>query len=371
MKRRFLQLAATLFILITTIHFLDLDRLTIAPSAANVHQSDIPIGKLPSGKLNLKKLPIGDGKLATSPKAGWIWPCRVGGNHIGGAHRKGPWIKDEGTYDLTAKAIVNGTVNWSQRFKMAVEGENRVFTTNDLPNHPTGIYPIDPTKNADAYKYDRNPNRISSQNMRVELPLEPQLAAEPICTPGAIGILNSGSVLFNALDAPGRDALAHEIQDTCQGHPEPTGVYHYHSISTCLPDKTARNGHSEIVGYSLDGFGIYGRHGIGGKVLASADLDVCHGHSHQIDWNGQRKNMYHYHATWDFPYTIGCMRGAYNMSNVRTIRGTPRRNTSPNLRPRMTDPSPNSDPSNSDRPRRQDEPTTLPTIAPSNSTPSN
>jgi hypothetical protein len=24
--------------------------------------------------------------------------------------------------------------------------------------------------------------------------------------------------------------------------------------------------------------------------------------------------MYHYPATWDFPYTVGCMRGMYKMS---------------------------------------------------------
>jgi hypothetical protein len=198
------------------------------------------------------------------------------------------------------------------------------------------------------------------------LPLDPELAAEPTCTPGAIGILNSGSVLFNALDAPGRDALAHEIQDTCQGHPEPSGVYHYHSISTCLPDKTTRNGHSEIVGYSLDGFGIYGRHGVGGKILASADLDVCHGHTHNIEWNGQQANMYHYHATWDFPYTMGCMRGTYNMSDVRTIRGTPRRQSSPRRRSGES-----SDPSHRDNPRQQTspfspQPMTEPTNNPAN-----
>ena len=33
--------------------------------------------------------------------------------------------------------------------------------------------------------------------------------------------------------------------------------------------------------------------------------------------------MYHYHATWDFPYTAGCMRGTYRMSDVMKIAGPP------------------------------------------------
>jgi hypothetical protein len=131
--------------------------------------------------------------------------------------------------------------------------------------------------------------------------------------------------LFNALDAPGRDAVAHETQDKCQGHPQESGVYHYHSISTCIDDKRLPGGHSALVGYALDGFGIFGRYGEGGTLLSSADLDACHGHTHAIEWNGKRVVMYHYHATWDFPYTIGCLRGTYTLANVMAISGAPPR----------------------------------------------
>jgi YHYH protein len=325
MKQRFIQLALALCILITTVNWPYLASFGRVTGNVPSDRNGVPT-KIEFQSMDLTRLPMGDGKLSSSPKTGWIWPCRVNGNHIGGAHQQGPWIEDDrSTYDLTAKAVVKGKVAWSQQYQMKIEGKKRVFATNDLPNHPTGLFPITPQENATAYAYDRNPNRIAAQKMRIELLIDPTLAKEATCTPGAIGILNTGSVLFNALDAPGRDALAHEVQDSCQGHPEPSGVYHYHSISTCLPDKTTRNGHSELVGYSLDGFGIYGRHDVGGRVLTSADLDACHGHIHDLDWNGKSVKMFHYHATWDFPYTIGCMRGTYKRSDVRTIRGNPNR----------------------------------------------
>jgi hypothetical protein len=102
-----------------------------------------------------------------------------------------------------------------------------------------------------------------------------------------------------------------------------SSTYHYHNLSACLKDEVLPNGHSALLGYALDGFGIYGRHGENGKVLTSADLDVCHGHTHMIEWDGKQVEMYHYHATFDFPYTIGCMRGAINMADMMTLSGGP------------------------------------------------
>jgi hypothetical protein len=343
MKKRFIGLTFAIIILITFFQRVGfVNSFTDIGQANSKPPNSISVVASQSNPVDLKRLPLGDGKLSNSPKVGWIWACRVDPN-AGGAFRDGDWIKSDGTYDFTAKPIVEGNVNWSYRFKMALNGNKRIFNTNDLPNHPTGVYPISPSSN--AYLYDRNPNSIAIQNMQVELPANPQLAAQPTCTPGAVGILKTGAVLFNALDAPGRDAVAHETQDACQGHPQQSGVYHYHSATTCLPDKTTQDGHSTLVGYSLDGFGIFGRHGQDGNALQSADLDVCHGHTHAINWDGKQVSMYHYHATWDFPYTVGCMRGTYKMSDVMAISG-------PRPSMRGTQGFPNRDFGNNPPPRR-------------------
>jgi hypothetical protein len=272
-----------------------------------------------AAEVDLTRLPLGDNRHSTEPKRGYIWPCRID-KDAGGAFRDGPWIRSDGTFDFTRKAVVDGSVMWPSRFTMSREGNRRVFTANDLPAHPTGKFPIQASD--DAYQYDRNPNSIREQSMRVSLPADPQLASAASCAPGAVGILVTGAVLFNALDAPGRDAVAHETQDGCQGHPQSSGVYHYHSVTTCIQEE-ATGAHSALVGYALDGFGIFGRRGEDGEELSSADLDECHGHTHAIDWDGKEVTMYHYHATWDFPYSIGCMRGRVNFEDVRTISGPP------------------------------------------------
>lgn len=252
------------------------------------------------------RLPIGDGRVADAPRVGFVMACNSVRRDIG-AHARGPWLRDDGTFDLAAKPVVEGSVAWPSQFKVNVIGQTRVVTGNGLPAHATGQFPI--ARDSAAYRYDRNPNAIAAQEFRLELPRVPAQATQPSCLPvGPIGFLLSGGALFNALDARGNDALAHEIQDRCHGHPEDTGSYHYHSPSPCI-DAGHKDQHSPLAGYVLDGFGIFGARGEGGKPLTNADLDECHGHTHEIDWDGARVTLYHYHATAEYPYTIGCFRG--------------------------------------------------------------
>lgn len=125
---------------------------------------------------------------------------------------------------------------------------------------------------------------------------------------GAIGIMTTGSVIFNAIDDMGRDAAAHEIQDSCSGHPEMTRTYHYHNLSPCIDDEPT-GGHSPLIGYAPDGFGIYGKYGESGELLSNAELDELHGHTHVIEWDGKQVDMFHYHVTNEYPYTLGGYKG--------------------------------------------------------------
>lgn len=257
-----------------------------------------------ASNIDLKHLPIGDGQISARPEVGAVWSCRTRFGR-GGAHASGNWIQADGTYNLTAKPTVDGVVFWSSQFKMTLQNDVRVLISNRLPKDPTGQFPISPDD--DAYAYDHNPNSITAKAYKIKLPATPQVA-EASCLPlGAIGLLVNGGYFFNALDARGEDAVAHEIQDSCQGHPERDGAYHYHSVTTCLEDQGKE--HSTLVGYAFDGFGIYGHRGENGKMLTNADLDACHGHTHTIEWDGKQEQLYHYHATWEYPYTVGCYRG--------------------------------------------------------------
>lgn len=259
----------------------------------------------PSVPLDFSRLPIGDGHLSTKPERGSVWACNTDLFGTFNTHG-GPWIQDDGTFNLTEKVTVDGSVSWTHEFTVTRAEGRFSIVGNALPNHVTGKFPIE--QGTTAYPYDKNPNTVLAQDLRLDLPLLPSVAAIASCLPmGAIGVLLTGATVFNALDANGEDAVAREVQDKCQGHPQSAGIYHYHSLTSCQEDQGT--GHSSLVGYLFDGFGLYGYRGEGGKIVINDDLDECHGHTHEIVWDSQVQPIYHYHATLEYPYTIGCYRG--------------------------------------------------------------
>lgn len=263
------------------------------------------------GAVDLTRLPLGTNKYGSSAAPGSVYRCPApSGPPTPNDGVVLPWINGS-TFDLVHKVAVAGSVPWSGgAFAATPQGAMRVLAGNDLPPHTTGVFPV--AVSDQAYKYRPNPSAIAANGFSVSVPLNPSVAAAPSCLGGEIGVTLNGIELFNAFDADGRDAVAEETQDHCEGHPNVFG-YHYHSISNCLADPGS--GHSQLLGYAFDGFGIFGHRGEGGKVLTNADLDECHGHTHAITWDGKTTVLYHYHATWEFPYVIGCFRGT---STVRS-----------------------------------------------------
>jgi hypothetical protein len=274
-----------------------------------------PSAPTSSGTLNCSSLPLGDLKYSTlAALQNSVYLCSTPGGGGGPVVSSAPWLNTAaGTWHLTKKVAVQGAVAWPGAFSSTVssDGTTRSVSSNGLPLSPytTGTFPIASTD--PAYAYDHNPNHIAAQSFSYTLPARPSPAASPSCLPagGPIAITTTGVAIYNAFDAAGYDGVAHEVQDSCHGHPDPTSTYHYHGfIQTCSGDTGSPLQNSSLVGYALDGFGIYGPW-YNGKLLTSADLDVCHGTSSAVMWNGALTTIYHYVSTYDFPYTLGCYRG--------------------------------------------------------------
>lgn len=274
-------------------------------TSPNSEESVTSIAK--KSNIDTTTLPLGDGKRSTEPKRGYVYSCQTQFSaSAGGAQADGPWINGT-TWDLTQKIFVQGNVVWKNAwFKEIVTNLSRLLTGNGLPvASVTGNFPVSSTD--PAYQYDRNPNSITSQDVEVTLPTNPTIAQKASCVPmGVIGRAVNGVAIFNALDGRGDDAVAHEVQDSCNGHPERTGEYHYHGPSDCIPGADEPN---TLIGYANDGFGIFSRFDFHGNEYTNADLDECHGTTSLIEWNGEMVEMYHYVLTQEYPYTIGCFRG--------------------------------------------------------------
>lgn len=255
-------------------------------------------------------LPVGDNMYSTSGATkGKVFLCHAPNGGQGGAGSRGPWFTNNNTqYDMNKKAKVSGNIEWEGHYSMSVSGGKRIITTNDLPStHSTGVFPI--SSSDAAYLYDKNPNSIHSQSLTYSLTASPVELSSPQCMGGEVGVMTTGVALFNAFDAGGRDAGAWEVQDSCSGHPQKDGEYHYHTLSSCITDIST----TKVIGYALDGYPITGPTIAKGNILTTDDLDECHGLVSSIVLDGKTVMSYHYVMTQDFPYSVSCFRANASM----------------------------------------------------------
>ena len=173
--------------------------------------------------------------------------------------------------------------------------------SDGIPTHKTANYP-----NRD------NPNRILKQNYHFQIPLRPERARETTPLPmGPIGVAINGIPFYNPYNAFRQDAVSGphaEVFDSCCGHPDPMGRYHYHKYPVCVksPFRDPRGEHSPLIGLAFDGFAIYGPNDTDGQPAQG--LDDCNGHTDE-------ERGYHYHVTTKFPYILGAYRGVVEQSN--------------------------------------------------------
>ncbi len=188
-----------------------------------------------------------------------------------------------------------------------------IIESQGFPNHPTAIFP-----NSD------NPNSIRVQKFTFRLPLEPRLAGKITRLPmGPVGVALNGVVFFNPFEQGGMNAVAGYTEvwlDSCCGHPQQSGVYHYHKYPSCVKSPFVDDGHqhSPVIGFAFDGFPVFGPYESESTramdLTDASALDACNGHEDPI-------RGYHYHVTpGRFPYVIGGYSGVVEPSNNRELR---------------------------------------------------
>ncbi|MBX3721728.1 MAG: YHYH protein [Turneriella sp.] len=237
---------------------------------------------------------------------------------------------------------------FSQNFtcaQVSVDGTNHVFKSSNLPNYKSYYY----GSSSDLYESlpsgnkSAGNNQISSQNMKYSIPTTGTLR-----TSGAldgtqaglvsIGITTNGLAIFNnAANAP--DVLYTEsfTFDNYAGHPQNSGIYHYHATPTKLTSDDAN-----LIGVALDGFLIYGKKcnsGSGsdfaltqptaaasGTVAAdtgagngdgATSLDKLHGHT--ATTKHLTTATYHYHLADDPKARTDATGAGYTVTSFYTI----------------------------------------------------
>ncbi|MZR31951.1 YHYH protein [Sneathiella litorea] len=161
--------------------------------------------------------------------------------------------------------------------------------------------------------------------MTMLIPVNPVMAEEP--TPlgvvSKVGVALDGVPIFS--DAPSIQHTGHmPALDTCGGHVDPGGWYHWHATSTDIEtvfkkenvaaDCALPQDSSAKFGYAFDGYAIYGSTDPDGST--PTDLDACRGHVGVTEEGHEA--AYHYHATDEFPNLPKCLVGLVAQDNFKT-----------------------------------------------------
>ena len=195
---------------------------------------------------------------------------------------------------------------FDEKMEIYIDGDFMVIESDNVPNHPSPYFQTSDSQyeayNGTNNSYRRNPNDIEEQTFVYRIPINPTEATNKSNTRlGSIGIAINGVAFFNQYAGPNNQPLTNEINsfDQYNGHPQNSGVYHYHFEPIYL---SSEHGRGAFLGFLLDGFPVYGPEE-NGEVLTSDDLDEYHGHFGPTP--EYPDGIYHYHFTEDDPYLNG------------------------------------------------------------------
>ncbi|MCB0524402.1 MAG: YHYH protein [Saprospiraceae bacterium] len=179
--------------------------------------------------------------------------------------------------DLSVRGSCNQQLPYSPMVTMTTNGQNRVFSSNSIPNHKVGLFGM--------VQGSLNPNAISENNRSYSVPLNPGIANNitPLLNTNTgpaydFGILLNGVLLDPEAAEPfphegmfspnvnwewNLDAMMIDLGLDCNNaHVQPSGKYHYHGAPTLyLQSMNITGKEMALVGYAADGFPIYYKYG--------------------------------------------------------------------------------------------------------------
>ncbi len=213
------------------------------------------------------------------------------------ASKGGIWLDNGKVYDVDGEFIKNlatfyGDSNWNMYNKTTGE----IMKTSTLEEC---VAAANPNVGAEYRNYcvECLPEYVTDLSETFYIPVTPKPAAEivkfggpgPHATgPSVRGIALNG-VRFDA-PAPVSNILrAYTIApfDDAGGHINPNAGYHYHAAMGMTTKIAQDDGHAPMIGYALDGFGIYANTDANGNEYS--DLDAARGHEDKV-------RGYHYHV---------------------------------------------------------------------------
>lgn len=216
----------------------------------------------------------------------------------------GVWFKDGHLYDVDGSFIAHLDDFYNDpKWKLYKEnGEIKITKTQEACE---GAAKPDVEEEYYNYCVECSPSYYKNVTNTFLIPVEP-VFKEKITQIGRGGI----GLAFNGVKFDGPAPLnaiisAHTLAplDDCGGHVNQHSGYHYHAAIGCTKKIEQTNNHSALIGYAIDGFGIYE------LDKTTNDLDECNGHEDNL-------RGYHYHVNKPGEnQIINCLHGITAQTN--------------------------------------------------------
>jgi len=205
-----------------------------------------------------------------------------------GMEKAGIWFKDDKVYDVSGHFIANLDEFYSDE-KWKLYREDGTIKVTDTKEGCLAAAKPEVEEAYHNYCVECLPEYFKNQVTTFVIPTTPiYLKSTQNFNQGGIGIAFNG-VNYDP-PAPTHAILAaHTIAplDDHGGHVNPHGGYHYHAATGSTKEIEQPDSHAPMIGYAIDGFGIYALLDKNGNK--SSDLDDCGGHFDDL-------RGYHYHA---------------------------------------------------------------------------
>lgn len=205
-----------------------------------------------------------------------------------GMEKAGIWFKDDKVYDVSGHFIANLDVFYSDD-KWKLYREDGTIKVTDTEEGCLAAAKPDVEEEYHNHCVECLPEYFKDQVTTFVIPVTPKyVKSAQSFGRGGIGLAFNG-VKYDP-PAPTHAILAaHTIAplDDHGGHVNPHGGYHYHAVTGSTKEIAQTDSHAPIIGYAIDGFGIYALQDKEGNE--PNDLDECGGHADAI-------RGYHYHA---------------------------------------------------------------------------
>lgn len=234
----------------------------------------------------------------------------------------GIWLEGGQVYDVDGAFIENMATFYNDNTWKMYDANGDIYTTDSQTDCANAANP-NVGAQYENYCVECLPSYVTGLSATLLIPVTPVKLNTPYQYtmgggPGGGNGPSERGIAFNGVrfDAPAPTNIilaAYTLApfDDAGGHINLNAGYHYHAATGVSKEIAQCDDHAPMIGYALDGYGLFGQ--LNGDGLEPTDLDACRGHYDSI-------RGYHYHVDAAGSNNfINCLYGAYVSNSGSTV----------------------------------------------------